>query len=67
MSLTISVRDIFMRLRYLPFAPSGITRQDIAVWQYGKSCHPIADDKGRETAFNVNLVRDDRVITQKMF
>lgn len=52
---------------WAPFAPSGITRQDIAVWQYGKNCHPIADDKGRETAFNVNLVRDDRVITQKMF
>ena len=52
---------------WAPFAPSGITRQDIAIWQYGKSCHPIADDKGRETSFNVNLVRDDSVITQKMF
>ena len=52
---------------WAPFAPSGITRQDIAVWQYGKNCHPIADGKDRETAFNVNLVRDDSVITQKMF
>ncbi len=52
---------------WTPFAPSGITRQDIAVWQYGKGCHPIADDKGKEASFNVNLVRDDSVIIQRMF
>ena len=50
-----------------PFAPSGITRQDIAIWQYGKNCHPIADDLGKETTFNVNLVRDSRIIIEKMF
>ena len=50
-----------------PYAPSGITRRDIAVWQYGKDCHPIEDDMGKETTFNVNLVRDDNVIIEKMF
>ena len=52
---------------WIPFAPSGITRQDIAIWQYGKNCHPIADDLGKETTFNVNLVRDSRIIIEKMF
>ena len=40
---------------------------DIAVWQYGKGSHPIADDKGRETAFNVNLVKETWEIIQKKF
>lgn len=52
---------------WTPFAPSGITRQDIAIWQYGKNCHPIADDSGVETTFNVNLVRDAKIIIEKMF
>lgn len=52
---------------WLPFAPSGITREDIAVWQYGKDCHPIKDDAGIETTFNVNLVRNEQVIIDKMF
>ena len=52
---------------WVPFAPSGITRNDIAVWQYGKDCHPINDDAGVETTFNVNLVRDVQVIIEKMF
>ena len=52
---------------WTPFAPSGITRQDIAIWQYGKNCHPIADDSGKETTFNVNLVRDAKIIIEKMF
>ena len=50
-----------------PFAPSGITRQDIAIWQYGKECHPIHDDAGKETVFNVNLIRDANIILEKMF
>ena len=50
-----------------PFAPSGITRQDIAIWQYGKSCHPIQDDKGKEITFNVNLVRNEEIIINYMF
>lgn len=53
--------------QWMPFAPSAITRQNIAIWQYGKNCHPIADNAGKETTFNVNLVRDDKIITQKMF
>ena len=52
---------------WIPFAPSGITREDIAVWQYGKDCHPIKDDAGIETTFNVNLVRNEQVIIDKMF
>ena len=51
----------------MPYAPSGITRADIAVWQYGKDCHPIQDDSGKETAFNADLVRNDRVILDRMF
>lgn len=52
---------------WIPFAPSGITREDVAVWQYGKECHPIKDDAGIETTFNVNLVRNEQVIIDKMF
>ncbi len=52
---------------WIPYAPSGITRNEIAVWQYGKDCHPIHDDAGNETTFHVNLVRDDKIIIEKMF
>ena len=52
---------------WVPFAPSGITRKDIAIWQYGKNCHPIYDDADKETTFNVNLVRNENVIIEKMF
>ncbi len=50
-----------------PYAPSGITRKDIAVWQYGKNCHPIYDDADKETVFNLNLVKNEQVIIEKMF
>ena len=50
-----------------PFAPSCITREDIAVWQYGKDCHPINNDNGLRTSFNLNLVRNERVITKLMY
>ena len=52
---------------FKPFAPSGMTRNEIAVWRYGKDCHPIYDDEGKETTFNLNLVRNEQVITDKMF
>lgn len=52
---------------WIPYAPSGITRDDIAIWQYGKSCHPINDDTGKETTFNVNLVKDENIIIEMMF
>ncbi len=52
---------------WTPYAPSGITRADIAIWQYGKECHPIEDDKGKPVTFNIDLVRNIQVITEKMF
>ena len=52
---------------WMPYAPSGIKRKDVAVWQYGKECHPIEDDKDLETSFNINLVRNEKVIIEKMF
>ena len=50
-----------------PFAPSAMTRKEIAVWQYGKDCHPIEDDNENGTTFNINLVRNEQVIIEKMF
>lgn len=52
---------------WIPFAPSAITRNDIAIWQYGKECHPIHDDAGKETSFNLNLVRNEQVMIETMF
>lgn len=51
----------------MPYAPSGLTRNEIAVWQYGRDCHPIEDDLGKTTVFNLNLVRNEQVIIEKMF
>ena len=50
-----------------PYAPSGLTRNAIAIWQYGRNCHPIEDDMGKVTTFNLNLVRNEPVIVEKMF
>lgn len=50
-----------------PYAPSGITRSEIAIWQYGKNCHPIENDMGKVTTFNLDLVRNEQVIIEKMF
>lgn len=52
---------------WMPYAPSGITRNEIAIWQYGKDCHPIEDNDGKTTTFNLNLVRNEQVIIEKMF
>lgn len=52
---------------WTPFAPSAITRKEIAVWQYGRNCHPIEDEKERLTTFNLDLVRNGQVIINKMF
>ena len=52
---------------WAPFAPSGITRSEIAIWQYGVNCHPIEDDMGKITTFNLDLVRNEQVIIDKMF
>ena len=50
-----------------PYAPSGLTRAEIAVWTYGKNCHPIEDDMGKLVTFDLNLVRNKQVIIEKMF
>lgn len=50
-----------------PYAPSGISRDAIAVWQYGRNCHKIENDSRVETSFNLDLVRNEQVIIDKMF
>lgn len=52
---------------WTPFAPSGITRKAVAVWQYSKECHPIQNIKEEGTSFNMNLVRNVQMILEKMF
>lgn len=52
---------------WLPYAPSAINRSQIAIWQYGKDCHPIEDDMGKLTTFNLDLVRNMDIILEKMF
>jgi hypothetical protein len=52
---------------WMPYAPSGITRNDIAVWEYGRECHPIHNDAGTEVVFNINLVKNSQVILKMMF
>lgn len=64
---SITTTHLIQPDNWMPYAPSGIRRKDIAVWQYGKGCHPIESDKGEETAFNINLLRNEKVIIEKMF
>ena len=52
---------------WIPFAPSGITRDDIAIWQYGKECHSINDNNGNKTSFNINLIKKSQLLIGKMF
>jgi hypothetical protein len=52
---------------WTPCSPFGISRNDIAIWQYGKDCHRIYDNDDKETVFNINLVRNTNIITKKMF
>lgn len=49
-----------------PFAPSGITRKDIAVWQYGKDCHPIYNNQDKKTVFQVNLIHNEQILIEQM-
>ena len=63
----VTTTHLFHPDNWLPFAPSGIARQDIAVWQYGKKCHPIDDNNGNKASFNVNLVKEENIILDKMF
>ena len=50
-----------------PYAPSAIRRNEIAIWQYGYCCHPIENDHGEVVTFNLDLVRNEQVIMEKMF
>ena len=50
-----------------PYAPSGITRNEIAIWQYGKDCHRIFDDNDIETVFNLNISQNNLSILDKLF
>lgn len=52
---------------WVPCAPSGITRKDIAVWQYGRNCHPIENDDGDEICFHIDLIRNRQIVNQYMF
>ena len=52
---------------WTPYAPSGLTRADIAIWRYGKNCHPIEDDAGKLVTFDLDLVRNEQVVVDKMF
>lgn len=52
---------------WVPFAPSGITRNDIAIWQYGKKCHSINDNLNKKTFFNVDLASNLKIIEHYMF
>lgn len=52
---------------WTPYAPSGLRRAEIAIWQYGVNCHPIEDDTGKPVTFNLDLVRNEQVIIEKMF
>lgn len=51
---------------WIPFAPSGISKNDICIWQYGKECHPIYDEINREITFNVNLTKETNTIFKYM-
>lgn len=51
---------------WMPYAPSGITRKEIAIWQYGKECHAIESIHGDKTFFNLNVVRNEQVVFNKM-
>lgn len=50
-----------------PFAPSGVTRKEIAVWQYGRNCHPIYDNNDQEATFHINLIRNEKILIKQMF
>ena len=52
---------------WMPFAPSSLTRAEIAIWQYGIDCHPIEDNTNELISFNLNLVHNEDIILKKMF
>lgn len=50
-----------------PHSPSCMTRERIAIWQYGRGCHPINDDLDNPVSFNANLVRNSDFLIEKLF
>lgn len=50
-----------------PCAPAGTESSRIAIWQYGKNCHPIGTDNGRTTTFNLDLIRNMRILIENLF
>lgn len=53
--------------KWMPYAPSGITRKDIAFWQYGLDCHAIEDDDEVRVSFNLDLMIDKDELIRAMF
>lgn len=49
-----------------PYCPSCITRDQIAIWQYGRKCHPVDDDLGNHTFFNVNLIKNTEILVEML-
>lgn len=52
---------------WAPHCPSGMTQNQVAVWQYGRECHPINDYAGRPTSFDISIVKDPSVVLNRMF
>ena len=63
---SITTSHVIAPNNWNPFAPSAITRRDIAIWQYGKNCHPIEDNNENETIFNVDLIKNDDILFEKI-
>ena len=64
---TITTSHLIHPDNWMPYAPSGISRKEIAIWQYGRGCHPIEDNTGKTVSFDLDLVRNEYVIREKMF
>lgn len=52
---------------WIPYAPSAISRKEIAIWQYGTNCHQIEDNEENKVSFNIDLVRNEYIIRETMF
>lgn len=47
-----------------PYAPSGIKRNEIAIWQYGEKCHPIYSDDNSLVTFDLDLIRNPEFFSE---
>lgn len=52
---------------WTPFCPSGMTQNQIAIWQYGRECHPILDHSGNTTSFDISIIQDASILLNKLF